>query len=96
MGYPSGANNNSSYAKQAAFIHELFLAWDTHVAQIPLVNYTWQTDMPPNSIKEMTDYYHFDNPGFVSYLATLGLRTFDNADKPAFRQLAVETEARDW
>lgn len=96
VGYPSGVDTNSSYAKQAAFIHELFLAWDAHAAQIPLINYTWQTDMPPDSIKEMTSYYRLDGSGFVSYLATLGLRTFDNVDKPAFRQLAEETETRGW
>ena len=96
VGYPSGDGNHSSYAKQTAFIGELFVAWDTHAEQIPLVNYTWQTDMPPDAVKQMADDYHFDSPGFVSYLATLGLRTFDNADKPAFRQVATETEARGW
>ena len=94
VGYPSGTDNNSSYAKQAAFIHELFLAWDAHAAQIPLINYTWLTDMPLDSVKELTSYYRLAAPGFVSYLATLGLRTFDNTDKPAFRQLAAEMEAR--
>jgi hypothetical protein len=94
VGYPSGEDNDSSYAKQAAFIHELFLAWDAHAGQIPLINYTWQTEMSPESVEWMTDYYHFDDPGFVSYLATLGLRTFDNADKPSFRQLAAELAKR--
>ena len=96
VGYPSGEVNNSSEEKQRDFIHELFLAWDEHAGQIPLVNYTWQTDVSPDAVEQMTNYYQLDHPAFVSYLATLGLRTFDNIDKPAFRQLAIETEVRGW
>ena len=94
VGYPSGEGNHNSYARQAAFVHELFLAWDAHPDQIPLIDYTWLTDMSPDAVKGMTDYYHFDDAGFVSYLATLGLRTFEGPDKPAFQQLAAE--ARGW
>ena len=93
-GYPSGADNNSSAEQQAEFIRELFLAWDAHADQIPVLNYTWLTDMPAEAVTQMTEYYRLDAPGFVSYLATLGLRSADGSNKPAFDQLAAETKVR--
>ena len=94
VGYPSGAGNGSSEAQQAAFIHELFLAWDAHAEQIPVLNYTWLTDMPTTAVTEMTEYYGLAEPGFVSFLATLGLRTNNGEEKPAFTQFASETMER--
>jgi hypothetical protein len=95
-GYPSGTKNDSSEAKQADFIRELFLAWDAHAEQIPVINYTWLTDVPETAVTEMTRYYGLADAGFVSYLATLGLRTSDGRPKPAFDQLATEAAARGW
>ncbi|WP_420644473.1 hypothetical protein [Candidatus Leptofilum sp.] len=96
VGYPTGTANGSSEAMQAQFIHELFLAWDDHAEQIPVLNYTWLTDMPETAVADMTDYYRLDDPAFVSFLATLGLRTGDGSPKPAFDQLLIETETRGW
>lgn len=96
VGYPSGEDNHSSYELQAAFIHELFRAWDDHAEEIPLLNYTWMTDVSGEAVHQMTTYYRFGGRGFVSYLATLGLRTHQGQDKPAFTQWATETAARGW
>ncbi|MDJ0755389.1 MAG: hypothetical protein QNJ45_17830 [Ardenticatenaceae bacterium] len=95
-GYPSGSDNNSSEAQQAEFVHEMFMAWDDHAEQIAVLNYTWLTDMPSSAVEDMTSYYRLDDAGFVSYLATLGLRQNDGTEKLALSQLAQEVEARDW
>jgi hypothetical protein len=95
-GYPSGAAGASSEARQAEFVRQLFQAWDQHAGQIGLVLFAWQTDLPPDSVEGLTDYYGIGNKAFASYLATLGLRTYEGADKAAFRQLTAEADARGW
>ncbi len=96
VGYPSGTGNNSSQVKQTEFIHELFLAWDNHAEQIQLIDYTWLTDISPDSVKELTGYYGLSDDGFASYLGTLGLRLFDGQEKAAYRQFLLEAKARGW
>ncbi len=96
VGYPSGEDNDSSYAQQAEFIHELFTAWDNHANQIQLIAYTWLTDISPDAVKEFTRYYGLRDNGFASYLGTIGLRTFDGQEKPAYRQFVEEAKARGW
>ncbi|MBM3138258.1 MAG: hypothetical protein FJZ98_08740 [Chloroflexi bacterium] len=95
-GYPSGEVNHSSCEQQAEFVHELFLAWDAHADQIGLISYTWLTDISPETVKQYADYYNLNDPGFLSYLATLGLRTSDGQDKPAFQQWKIEAKVRGW
>jgi hypothetical protein len=96
VGYPAGSQYNaSSQAMQAEFIHELFTAWDDHADQIGVMVLNWLHDQSPEMIEAWRDYYG-TAPGLVEYLSTLGLRTFDGQDKPAWQQLLAETEARGW
>ena len=96
LGYPSGKDNNSSQGKQAEFVRQTFQAWDAHLEQIRLISFTWLTDIDPAAVKRYERYYGISNRGFASYLGTLGLRTFDNKDKEAFRALREEAEKRGW
>lgn len=92
-GYPSGRLNESSERRQADFIREMFRAWDQNVDAIRLVEFTWLHDIDPATVSFYQQYYGVDDPAFLEYLATLGLRTHAGAgrDKEAF--VALEKEA---
>lgn len=97
VGYQSGSRYcNSSEAKQAAFFHEFFTAWDRHAAQVKLVLVDWLHDQAPDQIAEWEAYYGSSDPGFVEYLSTLGLRNYNHTDKAAWLQALAETQARGW
>ena len=98
IGYPTSEINNSSPQKQAAFIHNMFLAWDKHASQITLISYAWLTDLPQISVKEYEDYYGLSDPAFAEFLRTLGLRTYpgNGEDKIGFQVFQEEAKARGW
>jgi hypothetical protein len=95
-GYPSGAKCNSTEEKQADFIRNVFAAWDAHANQIDLIIFTWLTDVPPQSVREMEIYYGLSDPAFLEYLGTLGLRTYSGSgtDKAALTALRLEVQKR--
>ena len=97
-GYPTSEINNSSPQKQAAFIHNMFIAWDEHASQITVLSYSWLTDLPQVSIKEYEDYYGLSDPAFAEFLLTLGLRTYpgNGKDKTGFQVFQAEAKARGW
>jgi hypothetical protein len=95
-GYPSSGVNGSSEEAQSQFIRHLFHAWDEHADQIELVSFAWLTDLPPESVADLEDYYGLSSKAFSEFLRTLGLRTFDGHDKPAWLCLQAEAEARGW
>ncbi|MBM3121872.1 MAG: hypothetical protein FJZ97_06760 [Chloroflexi bacterium] len=95
-GYPSSTKLESSEAKQAEFVRQIFRAWDAHAGQLALLNFTWLTDVPSASVEAWTDYYGLDDRRFAAYLATLGLRGADGEPKPALDALAAEAHARGW
>lgn len=97
-GYPSGETCNSTPEQQAAFIRQVFRAWDAHAEAIPLISFTWLSDLPPKAVREFQGYYGVNNRAFGEYLRTLGMRTWKGAgsDKPAFLQLEAEAAARGW
>lgn len=94
VGYQSGNNKcNSSYEKQALFMHYLFKAWDVYHEEISHIVINWICDQSPGQIKIWEDYYG-DDPALVEYLSTLGLLEYDGTEKPACKQLKEETTAR--
>lgn len=95
-GYPSSTLLGSSEAKQADFVREIFIAWDTQAEHIKLLDFLWLHDISPASVEELGDYYGFHDEKFLAFLATLGLRTFDGEDKEAFKVLRLETKKRGW
>ena len=98
IGYPSGEATDSSYQKQADFIREMFAAWDEHAGQIPVLSYSWLTDLSRESVSTFQNYYGVSNQAFGEFLRTLGLRTYpgDGEDKPGYEAFLEETRARDW
>lgn len=96
VGYQSGnLHCASNETKQAQFYHHLFKAWDQHRDHITAIQINWLHDQSPEIIDEWKDYYG-DDPALVEYLSTLGLRHFNNTDKPAWLQLKQEVQARGW
>lgn len=96
IGYPSGEANGSSEEMQAAFIHEMFAAWDTYKGNISFLNYQWLHDASPETVADWQKYYGLKDTPFASFLGTLGLHTYEGKDKKGFTQLNAETKARGW
>ena len=96
VGYPSSQLNGSSLEKQTEFVYYIFKTWDAHADQIQLISFTFQTDLSPEHVSEFEDYYGYSNKAFAEYLRSLGLRTYEGKDKPAWQRLAAEAEVRGW
>jgi len=98
IGYPTSPENNSSEAKQAEFIHYMFQAWDDAGGQISLLSYSWMSDLPQSSVRELESYYGLRNKGFAEFLRTLGLRTYPGSgnNKMGFEVFRREAESRGW
>jgi hypothetical protein len=98
IGYPTSPEINSSEKKQAEFIHYSFLAWDDHKEQIKLLSFSWLSDLPTSSVKDLEAYYGLKDKGFAEFLRTLGLRTFPGSgnDKLGYQVLRTEAELRGW
>lgn len=94
IGLPSTDLCGSSEKNQAEFVKEAFINWDKQSDQIKFLNFTWLTDMNPDSAQELTKYYGVSNKCFVEFLSTLGLRTNSGKSKPALEQLKKEIEKR--
>ncbi len=88
-GYPSGGCGSSD-ALQTQYFQELFKALQPLSAEIPLVMLNWLHDISPESLGFYGQYYGTSNPCFLSYIATLGLRSHDGKDKPALTWLAQQ------
>ncbi|MEN8207925.1 MAG: hypothetical protein ABFR50_01615 [Candidatus Fermentibacteria bacterium] len=97
VGYQSGSEYcGSTQTRQAEFYHEFFTAWDTNRQSIRLVLIDWLHDISSEQLAEMEEYYGISDPGFLEYLATLGLLYHDGTEKYAWLQVLEETGARGW
>lgn len=98
IGYPSSEVNGSSQAKQARFIQAMFQAWDENADQIPVLSYSWLSDLPEESVQELQSYYGFRDNRFGEFLRTLGLRTYTGSgeNKEGFLVFSAEAKARGW
>ena len=97
VGYQSGTEYcQSSQDQQAAFIHELFTAWDSNKDFTRLLLIDWLHDASSAQLEEWGSYYGSTDPAFLEFLGTLGLRTHDGHDKNAWIQLKAETAPRGW
>ncbi len=95
-GCPSSDEINSSPAKQAQFVREVFKAWDAHRSRVKLVNFIWLHDIAPAEVANYAKYYRVGTRSFSQYLGSLGMRTYDGKDKPAFKVLCKEMRKRGW
>lgn len=85
-GYPSGGCG-SSEAIQLEYFQKLLAALEAREGDIPLAMLVWLHDITPGALDHYRRYYGVPNPCFLSYLGTLGLRTNDGQNKPAFEWL---------
>jgi hypothetical protein len=98
-GYPSSTDVGSSPDQQAAFVTELFRAWDAHQAQIPLMTFFTMNDYSPQAVTQLAQYYGSSDPKFLAYLGSVGLRTYAPAsgtNKPGWDALVRAAAARGW
>ena len=102
VGLPSSATNESSEENQAAFVTQIFRAWDAHADRIPFMAYLWLSDLSEQSAQSFVAYYGAsgapNSERFKEYLRTLGLRSFPGAgtDKLGFTRLQQELSSRGW
>ncbi|MHB1000213.1 MAG: hypothetical protein ACYC27_13305 [Armatimonadota bacterium] len=98
LGYPSSESLNSSESKQAAFIREVFTAWDKNASRVRMIDFTWMHDLPQSALDKHAEYYGLSDPKFLEFLRTLGFRTYQGAgkDKEAFKVLQTEARKRGW
>ncbi len=85
LGYPSGGCGGSE-GEQADFVRRALdrVADDPRVGLVTLV---WMHDLSDAEVAGYATYYGVGGDCFAGYLATLGLRTHDGTDKPAFTYL---------
>lgn len=97
-GYASSETCNSSEELQAQFFSEVFLAWDKHYDHIKDLTIFKSTDWSMADVEFFGEYYGIDDPVFLEYLRTLGVRTWDGdgTNKLAYEFILCELEARDW
>lgn len=96
-GYPSAALLGSSDSLQAAFVGEVFEAWDSLAARLHYVSFFQLTDWSQAQVDTLAVFYGLpNNTAFKEYLRTLGLRTWpgDGTDKLAFDRLRCEAGRR--
>lgn len=82
-GYPSGGCG-SSEALQLEYFQQLFAAWQSRKAAIPVVNLVWLHEISEESTNGYGGYYGLKDSCFLDYLGTLGLRSADGVNKLAF------------
>ena len=97
-GFSSSEICNSSEVRQAQFYSEVFQLWDKHYNQIKYLTIFKSTDWSYEAVEFYGTYYGIDDPIFLEYLRTLGVRTWDGdgTNKLAYEFILCELEARDW
>jgi len=95
-GYPSSSTCNSSDILQSQFITKTFQTWDMYPNNIRLIDFTWIHDLDPAYVTSLGAYYNLNDPIFLEYLRTLGLRTWagKGTDKPALHELRCQAKVR--
>ncbi|MBX7053224.1 MAG: T9SS type A sorting domain-containing protein [Flavobacteriales bacterium] len=95
-GYPTSALCGSSEQLQADFIASTFFYWDYFASHIRMIDFTWINDLDQAAVDFYADYYGFDDPTFLEFLRTIGLRTWegDGTDKLGLEQLRCEARSR--
>ena len=93
LGYPASPLNGSSDSMQAAFYTDAIAQWKLRGSvRMPFVNLFLLHDFTPQQCADFVTYYNQPNqPAFVGFLCTLGLRKADGTARPAWE--AVRTAA---
>ncbi len=92
-GYPSAGP--SGPADQAAFVHDLFSAWDVLGTNIRHVTFFELDDAPPDvAAARAAAQGHANDPSFTARVGSYGLRDTAHRPKAAFTTFAAEAHAR--
>ena len=93
VGYPASPVNESSEDKQAAFVSQVFAAWQNAGGRIPFLNYFLLHDVTPAMCTEFESYYGaIGLSGFKEFLCTLGLRQANGTERQAWPTLIYEAK----
>jgi hypothetical protein len=97
-GYASSAVCGSSEELQASFYENMFSAWDEQMDRIKSVSIFKLADWSQEEVEAFGEYYNLDDPAFLEYLRTLGIRTYPGLgeDKLALETIRCELSARSW
>ncbi|MDX1628279.1 MAG: hypothetical protein R3345_06240 [Fulvivirga sp.] len=96
VGYQTSDVNHSSEQKQAAFICNMFLAWDMHKDQFPLMLWVRLNDISQTKAQDLAGPYGLDSEPFIEFLRTLGLQTTSGELKEGYNIFTEETTERGW
>ena len=93
VGFPSSLEDLSSEASQAAFIHQMFSAWEVAGKRIPYMNVFALHDFTPSMCADLAVHYQFPNvKSFQDYLCSLGLRHADGSAKASWQTLVNDAK----
>lgn len=91
LGYPAGALNNSTDAKQAAFFTDAIAGWRARTDRMPFLSVFLLHDLTETQCADLVRYYAVSTPSFQSFLCTLGLRRADGTPRPSWDALRTAT-----
>jgi len=95
FGYATGSAAGGSDGGQQTFVRDLFTAWDAHAARIPMLVYSRMFDGDMTACTQQAhDYGEDGNQAFISFLCTLGLRSYGDVAKPAWTDFTTAASAR--
>lgn len=97
-GYASSEVCGSSEILQAEFYQNMFVAWDAQMDRIKSVSIFKLSDWSQEEVNAFGEYYNLDDPAFLEYLRTLGIRTYPGMgeDKLAVETIRCELALRNW
>ena len=85
LGYSASPLNGSSEAQQAAFFTDAIAQWRARSSRMPFASLFLLHDFTPQMCSDFGTYYGLSNqPSFISFLCTLGLRRTDGTAKPSW------------
>lgn len=93
VGYPSASLLQSSEEKQAAFVTNVFRAWNKAGERIPFLSYFALHDFDEALCNKLEGYYGVKDANFHAFLCTLGLRKADGTPKPGWQAFVEAAHA---
>jgi hypothetical protein len=94
VGFASSELLGSSEVDQAAFVTNVFSAWQRAGDAIPFLDFFLLHDLSEQMCSELEDYYRVSHERFHAFLCTLGLRQVDGTPKLAWE--AFVAQASQW
>ncbi|MEZ4672430.1 MAG: hypothetical protein R3E39_31385 [Anaerolineae bacterium] len=86
VGYPAAESLGSSDTDQAAFVTNVYKAWDETGNAIPFLSFFAMGDFSDEMCQDFLIYYGLPNvQQFYDFLCTLGLRHVDGTPRPAWQ-----------